>query len=356
MRFFRSSPLFAFLVLLAFAALVRAQNTQLPPPRPVFVPPAPPQIVRLDPGLDAIVAPSAQVEKIAGDLGFTEGPVWQKRGGFLLFSDIPNNVVDKLDRHGNISVFLASSGYDGTVPPPPKPLPYQGGAYLRYLFGSNGLAIDMEGRLILCEHGNRRVTRLEKDGKRTIIADRYEGKRFNSPDDIIVKSDDSIYFTDPPYGLPATHAQQEIPFTGVYRVKDGKVDLLIKDHRGANGLAFTPDEKFLIVNDSAARNYTKYPVKPDGLLGDPTLFYDFSKGGGPVVPDGMKIDSRGDVWATGTNGLWILSPDAKPLGRIELPEVPVNMAFGEKDGKTLFITARTSLYRIRLKVSGPRPH
>jgi gluconolactonase len=314
------------------------------------------QIVRLDPGLDAIVTTSAKVEKIAGDLNFTEGPVWQKRGGFLLFSDIPLNVVDKLDSHGKISVFLANSGYDGTVPPPPKPLPYERGAYLQYLFGSNGLAIDMEGRLILCEHGNRRVTRLEKDGTRTVIADRYDGKRFSSPDDVVVKSDDAIYFTDPPYGLPATKGTREIPFTGVYRVKDGKVDLLIKDLRGANGLAFTPDEKFLIVNDSAGRTYTRYPVNADGLLGDPQLFYDFSKGGGPVVPDGMKIDSRGDVFATGTNGLWILSPEGKALGRIEFPEVPVNMAFGEKDGKTLFITARTSLYRVHLKVSGPKPH
>jgi gluconolactonase len=348
MQIFPRSALLACVALVsfvaAFAAPARAQLPQTP------------QIVRLDPALDAIVSPSAKPENIAGDLSFTEGPVWDRRGGFLLFSDIPANVVDKLDRHGKISVFLEKSGYDGAIPPPPKPLPFAGGAYLRYLFGSNGLAIDREGRLILCEHGNRRVTRLEKDGTRTVLADRWDGKRFSSPDDVVVKSDDAIYFTDPPYGLPATRGEREIPFTGVYRIKDGKVDLLIKDLRGANGLAFTPDERFLIVNDSAARSYTRFPVKPDGLLGDPQLFYDFSKGGGPVVPDGMKIDSRGDVFATGTNGLWILSPDAKPLGRIELPEVPVNLAFGEKDGKTLFITARTSLYRVRLKVSGPHPH
>ncbi len=313
------------------------------------------QVMRMDPGFDEIVPASAQIERIATGFSFVEGPVWVRDGNYLLFSDIPNNVINKWSPDGRVSVFLEESGFSGKIPRPvPKPLTMEN--LLGYLIGSNGTTLDKEGRLIYCTHGNRRVERLEKDGRRTIVADRYEGKRLNSPNDVVTKSDGSIYFSDPPYGLEKMDEdpRKELPFNGVYRVHDGKIQLLTKDLQAPNGLAFSPDEKYLYIDDSGARTYLRYTVKPDGTIENGQLFFDLSKSPDQGVPDGMKIDQKGNIYTCGPGGVWILSPEGKVLGRLKPPEEPANIAWGD-DGKTLYMTAWTSLYRIRLNIPGIRP-
>jgi len=312
-------------------------------------------ILKLDPGLDNIVPESAKVEKAAGGFAFTEGPVWS-HNGYLLFSDIPNNVVNKLASDGKVSVFVRKSGYSGNdALPLPKPFNLEVPAIGPYMTGSNGLTLDKAGDLILCEHGNRQVERIGKDGKRTVVADKYEGKRLNSPNDVVVKSDGAIYFTDPPFGLEATHATSELPFAGVYRVKGGTIEAVIKDLAGPNGIAFSPDEKYLYVDNSNVKTYMRYEVKADGTVTNGKLFYDMSKAPGDGVPDGMKVDTQGNIYGTGPGGVWIMTPEGKVLGRIKLPEVPANLAWGGSDYKTLYLTARRSVYEIRLKIAGIRP-
>ncbi len=301
-------------------------------------------VVRLDPALDAIVPPDAAIEKLATGFKFVEGPVWV-HAGYLLFSDIPNNAVMKWTPDGTVSTFLKASGYDGTGP---GDLP-----------GSNGLTLDHQGRLTICQHGNRRVTRLEKNGKLTVIADRYEGKRFSSPNDLVYKSDGSLYFTGPPYGLAKQDEDpgKELPFNGVYRVAGGKVQLVYKDLSRPNGLAFSPGEKYLYVDNSDEKRkiWMRFEVKPDGTLRGGTVFYDVTKETEEGLPDGMKIDQKGNLYCTGPGGVWIFSPQGKHLGTIKPPEVPANCNWGDRDGKTLYMTARTSLYRVRLKIPGIRP-
>jgi gluconolactonase len=311
-------------------------------------------IVKMDPALDDIVPASAQIEKVAGGFAFVEGPVWMHEGA-LLFSDIPHNVIDKWTSHGTVTVFLKNSGFSGN-PLRPVPQVLSMANLIPTLIGSNGLTLDREGRLIICEHGNRRVERLEKDGHRTIVADRYEGKRLNSPNDVVVKSDGSIYFTDPPFGLQSTDSKAELLFAGVYRAKDGMIEVLTKDLKAPNGLAFSPDEKYLYIDDSGAKTYMKYDVKADGTIANGQLFYDDSKNPAEGVPDGMKIDKKGNMYATGAGGVvYIFSAEGKLLGRLKPPEGPANLAWGDQDGKTLYMTAWSSLYRIRLKIPGIRP-
>ncbi|MGH9376416.1 MAG: SMP-30/gluconolactonase/LRE family protein [Terriglobia bacterium] len=314
------------------------------------------QVIRMDPGFDEIAPASAQIERIATGFSFVEGPVWVREGNYLLFSDIPNNVINKWEPgSGRTSVYLEQSGFSGKIPRAvPKQLTMEN--LLEYLVGSNGTTLDSEGRLIFCEHGNRRVERLEKDGRRTVVADRYDGKRLNSPNDVVTKSDGSIYFSDPPFGLEKMDAdpRKELPFNGVYRVKDGKIQLLTKDMKAPNGLAFSPDEKHLYIDDSGAGTYMRYEVKPDGTIENGQLFFDLSKSPDQGVTDGIKIDHKGNVYACGPGGVWILSPEGKLLGRLKPPEEPANIAWGD-DGKTLYMTAWTSVYRIRLKIPGIRP-
>jgi len=308
--------------------------------------PAVGRIVKLDGALDAIVAENATVDKIATDIKFAEGPLWT-RDGQLLFSDGPANTIYKMSIDGARAVFRTPSGYDGTDLPE------------TFFKGSNGLTMDVQGRLIICEHGNRRLTRLEPNGTLTVLADKFSGRRLNSPDDAVVKRDGSIYFADPPYGLQGqdTDPKKEISFTGVYRWKDGAVDLLAQDLPRANGLGFSPDERFLYVSNSQAQRkvWMRYPVKADGLLDKGTVFLDVTTERAQGVPDGLKLDVTGNLYGTGPGGIWIISPDAKPLGRIELPEVPANMAWGGSDGRTLYITARTSIYKVQMRARGPRP-
>lgn len=304
------------------------------------------KVTSLDRALDEIIPTSPKIEKIAGGFAFVEGPVWVKEG-YLLFSDIPNNVIYKWSPDGGISVFRRSSGYDGTDAAP------------RVFIGSNGLTLDRQGRLIICEHGNRRVTRLEKDDTLTVLADNYQGKRLNSPNDVVCKSDGALHFTDPPYGLPGRDKdrKKELTFNGIYRLFAGKLSLLSRGLTRPNGLAFSPDEKYLYVSNSdpADKIWMRFEVAPDDGLSRGQLFFDVSKNTEEGLPDGLKVDQAGNLYCTGPGGIWIFSPEARHLGTIRVPEIPANCAWGDADGRTLYIAARTSLYRIGLKIPGVRP-
>ncbi|MEG4245550.1 SMP-30/gluconolactonase/LRE family protein [Microcoleus sp. MON2_D6] len=279
--------------------------------------------------MQSILDDSAKLEKLAGDFQFIEGPIWHP-DGFLLFSDIPANIIYKFGSNQQVEVFRRPSGK------------------------ANGNTLDKENRLLTAEHENRRVSRTEKDGKVITLADRYEGKRLNSPNDLVVKSDGSIYFTDPSYGV--SKDQEELGFYGVYRLApDGKLTLLVKDLVLPNGIAFSPDEQKLYVNNSEAGYIAVFDVKPDGTVTNQQLFAELKDASQRGVPDGLKVDVEGNVYSTGPGGVWIFSPDGKLLGKISVPETATNLAWGESDRKTLYITGSTSLYRIRLKIAGVRP-
>jgi gluconolactonase len=307
---------------------------------------SPAKIVRLSPDLDRILPRGTALEKLAGGFQFTEGPVWHP-DGYLLFSDPNANTIYRWSPEGSVSVYRTKSGYTG----------FDIGRY--HQPGSNGLTLDPNGLLTINEHGNRRVTRLERTGQITVLADRYDGKRLNSPNDLVYRSDGILYFTDPPFGLPQTYddSAKDLPFSGVYMVKDGKVTLLTKELRGPNGIAFSPDEKYLYVDnwDLERKVLMRYEVNPDGTLGAGKVFYDFTRERDPVALDGIKVDVEGNVYVSAPGGVWILSPAGKALGRILPPEHDANFAFGDSDSKSLFLTASTGLYRIRMGVPGIRP-
>jgi gluconolactonase len=303
-------------------------------------------VLRLDPAVDAIVPRDATIEKVAGGFEFTEGPLWHP-DGYLLFSDPNANTIYRWSPDGGVSVFRTKSGYAGV----------DVGDYGQP--GSNGLTLDPQGRIAINEHGRRRVVRQERNGVVTVLADRFEGKRLNSPNDLVYKSDGALYFTDPPFGLPKLFddPRKELPHSGVYRVADGRVQLLTRELSGPNGLAFSPDERFLYVDNWDVRRKVimRYPVRDDGTLGAGTVFVDATRSDpGEQAWDGLKVDRQGNVYAAGPGGVWILSPEGKHLGTLRAPETPANMAWGD-DGRTLYLTARTSVYRIRLSVPGIRP-
>lgn len=270
----------------------------------------------------------ARISLVATGFRFTEGPVWFEEGSYLLFSDIPASKIFKLTPDGTVTVFREHSG------------------------NSNGLARDKQGRLIACEHSTRRVTRTENDGSRTILADRFQGKRLNSPNDVVVKSDGSIYFTDPPYGIKPE--EQEQPIQGVYRLSpDGKeLTVVADDFLRPNGLAFSPDEKKLYIDDSSKRRHIRFfDVRPDGTLTNGSIFHNMNVKD-PGSPDGMKIDVLGHIYCTGARGIWVFDTEGLHLGTILTPEQPSNCAWADKDRRTLYITAQTSVYRIRVNVPG----
>lgn len=318
------------------------------------------EVQRLDPSLDQMVPLKATAERIANGFNkWTEGPVWT-RNDTLLFAEIPaNNIVQWVPGKG-ASVFLHPSGYEGTTPfGGPEP-------------GSNGMTLDPEGRVTVAGHARRTVWRFESvDPKAqiTVLADSYQGKKLSSPNDLVYKSDGSLYFTDPPYGLPTqsdTDPLKELQINGVYRIpgarqqKPGappdrdKLQLIIKDLPRPNGIAFSPDEKFLYIADSGKKVWLRYRVLPDGSVTDGSLFLDPSSDHAPGGPDGIRVDKNGNLYGSGPGGVWIISPEGKHLGTIKIPEVVSNIAWGDKDGKTLYITASTSLYRIKLNVAGVR--
>ena len=301
----------------------------------------------LDKRFDELIAPDTKIEKIADDLMWSEGPLWDARTKTLLFSDIPRNVVMSWNADKGVSRFLERSGYTGAAP------------FTGREPGSNGLTFDPQGRLTLCQHGDRRVSRREADGTMTPVAVGFEGKRLNSPNDLVYDNQGVLYFTDPPYGLPGTFKDptKELPHQGVYRVaKDGKITLLTKELEAPNGLAFAPDYKTLYVAQSRADApiWMAYPVKPDGSLDKGRVFADSSKlyKQGDGVPDGLKLDVHGNVWATGPGGVLIYTPDGTLLGRILTGVPTANVAWGEQDNATLFITANHRVLRLRTKTRG----
>jgi len=309
--------------------------------------PVPVEVLRLDPALDAIVPRDATLEQLAGGFRFTEGPVWVREAGFLLFSDPNANNIYRWTPDGEVSIYRTKSGYAGP----------DIGEYGQP--GSNGITLDPLGRLAVAEHGRRRVIRIERTGAITVLADRYDGKRLNSPNDLVYRSDGVLYFTDPPFGLPRFHddPRRELDVTGVFRVRDGRVSLESSELTGPNGLAFSPDERHLYVTnwDPARKVVMRYPVGADGALGRGMVFFDMGAAPGEEALDGIKVDVRGNLYVSGPGGLWIIAPDGKHLGTIRGPELAANFAFGDADGRTLYLTARTGLYRIRLGVAGIRP-
>jgi gluconolactonase len=271
------------------------------------------------------IVESGDPERLATGFQFTEGPIWLPDGS-LLFSDIPANRIYRWTAESNIEVWREPTG------------------------NSNGLTLDREGRLIACEHTTRRVSRTEGDGTVITLADQYQGKRLNSPNDVVVKSDGTIYFTDPPYGIEPEEREQ--PCNGVYRIlMDGTIELLIDDFDRPNGLAFSPDESILYVDDSPRRHVRAFDVQADGRLTNSRILADLDHPQ-PGSPDGMKVDEAGHLFVTGATGIWVFEPDGTHLGVIVTPERPANCAWGDADRKSLYITARTSLYRIRVKVPG----
>ncbi|HQX80824.1 MAG TPA: SMP-30/gluconolactonase/LRE family protein [Vicinamibacterales bacterium] len=299
------------------------------------------QVERISPALDRIVAPGTVPERIAEGFGYTEGPVWMPEG-HLLFGDLPHNVIRRWTPPGRVEVIRLRSGYADADIPPGRAM------------GSNGMTRDAEGRLTICEPGNRRVTRLEPDGRLTILADRFEGKRLNSPNDLVYRSDGSLYFTDPPHGLLHEDRDQlkELPFNGVYRYADGRLQVLSTDLRRPNGIAFSPGEEYLYVSNSDPRRkiWMRYDVRPDGSITNGRVFLDLNARYGQP-PDGLKVDQEGHVYCTCPGGLCVVSPQGVVLGFIRTKYEPSNCAWGD-DGRTLYMTAVRCLYRIRLQIPG----
>lgn len=286
----------------------------------------------LSPELASLIDPSAKVEHLAGGFQFTEGPLWNAGGGFLLFSDIPNNRIHQWTPDGQVSVQREPSGK------------------------SNGLAYDGQERLVACEHANRRVSRTEADGTVQVLADRFDGKRLNSPNDVIVKSDGTIYFTDPPYGLTKEYGEegeQELEFQGVFRLApdSGKLSLVNGDFRRPNGLCFSPDESLLYVNDTERMHIRVFEAGSNGALSGGDVFATLEGENG--APDGMKVDAAGNLFCTGPGGVWIFNPAGDLLGKIRIDEPhTANLAWGGDDFGDLFITACTNVYRVMTRTTG----
>jgi gluconolactonase len=303
------------------------------------------RIERADPRLDALVPPGAVLEKLAEGLDWSEGPVWIRDGGYLLFSDIPRNSVMKWKEGEGLSLFMKPSGYTGQSPRGGEP-------------GSNGLLVDAAGRLVLCQHGDRRLVRVEKDGRWTTLVDRYQGKRLNSPNDAVFKSNGDLYFTDPPYGLLGKDRETlgELGFCGVYRLgTDARLTLLTDRMTRPNGIAFSPDEKTLYVaqSDPERAVWMAFDVTGDGLIANGRVFFDATAWVGKLkgLPDGMKVDQAGNLFAAGPGGINVFSPDGTLLGRINSGEATANCAFGD-DGSTLYVTADMYLCRIKTNTKG----
>jgi gluconolactonase len=297
--------------------------------------------LRMDPVFDSLVPAGAQIEKLAAGFIFTEGPLWRPQG-VLWFSDLIGNVVRQWSPDGTVIEILRPGGYDGNSLP-------AGG-----FNGPNGMTADRDGAVVLCQHGNRRIVRITRDGKVSTVVDRYQGKRLNSPNDLVFHADGSLFFTDPPYGLPRQDEDptKELPFNGVYRFADGKPQLIIEDLHRPNGLAFSPDYKILYVaNSERPKMWMRYDVAADGTVRNGRVFADVDRSQEAGVPDGMKIDALGNMYAAGPGGVWIYSPAGTHLGTIKTPETPANCAWGD-DRKSLYITAVTGLYRVKLAVPG----
>ncbi len=308
------------------------------------------QVDRVAPELDRLIPAGARLEKLAGGFVWTEGPLWNPRARTLLFSDIPRNVIFEWKEGLGTRDFLYPSGYTGAAP--------RGGEV-----GANALTFDAQGRLVFCAQGDRSLVRLDAEGRRTTIADYYLDRRFNSPNDLVYKSNGDLYFTDPPYGLEGHNddPKKELLFNGVYLLRaSGRVVLLTRDLTFPNGLAFSPDEKtlYLSVSDPKRPVIMAYGVRSDGTLGPGRVFFDataLAAKGLPGLPDGMKVDVKGNLFATGPGGVLVLTPQGELLGTINTGETTANCAWGGDDGSTLYITAHTYLCRIKTSTKGHLP-
>jgi gluconolactonase len=320
-------------------------------PAPVAVPPAEVnlEVERLDPALDAIVPANPKLWKLAEGFAFTEGPLWLPAEGVLLFSDPNENRIYRYDPRGEgrLAVFRERSGYAGAD------LAEYGQP------GSNGLALDPDGRLTVCEHGRRRVVRAGAAGAPDeALAERFEGRRLNSPNDLVWRSDGTLYFSDPPFGLPRffDDPRKELPWSGVFAWKDGALRAVSRELAGPNGVALSPDERFLYVTnwDPARKVVLRHAVRPDGSLGPGAVLLDLTEAPGAEALDGVKVDRAGNLYVSGPGGLWVVSPEGRALGVLRGPQLAANFAFGDDDGRTLYLTARTGLYKTRLGVPGTR--
>ena len=300
------------------------------------------EIVRMDKGLDALIAPGTQIEKVAGGFKFTEGPMW--RGGRLWISDVVGDKIYAVSPDGHTELLVDKAG---SYPNPPA------GAYL----GPNAMVTDKDGTVLLAQQGGRKLVRITSDLKLAPFLDRFEGKKFNSPNDLVFARDGSLWFTDPPYGLKDGDKDplKELQHNSVYRYDGHKLVAVVNDLKLPNGIGFSPDGKTLYVSNSGPNMCVmQYRVLPDGTVSEGKLLIDYPKPEGRGVPDGLKVDAAGNVWSTGPGGIRIITPQGKVLGQIKLPETAANIAWGD-DGKTAYITAQTSVYRVRTLVGGEMP-
>ncbi len=318
------------------------QQAPAPPPAEATAPASAGSVVRLDPALDALVPADAVVEKVASGFGFTEGPLWRPSEDRLWFSDVVGNALRAVTPAGEATTLIENSGGISTAP---------AGSFV----GSNGLLADDDGTVLMVQHTNRRIVRVSPDLKMTAVVERYQGKRFNSPNDLVFGPHRAIYFTDPPFGLPQQDQDpaKELDFNGVFRDADGKVDALITDLGRPNGIAFSPDMHTLYVSNTedTRKVWMAYDVADDGSVSNGRVLLDATSDKAEGLPDGMKVDRQGNLFASGPGGIWVISPAGKHLGTIHTAEVPANCAWGD-DGHTLYITAETSVYRIRLTTEG----
>jgi gluconolactonase len=350
--------------LLLFRTLHGATHFDQPSAHKAVLASTPLEVTRLDLSADRIIPPNAYLEKIATGFTWTEGPVWLNNS--LFFADITSNTIRRWTPDGRVIIFLQPSGYKGP------------GTYNGREPGSNGMTLDLTGHLTVAGHAQRDVYKFESldpNAPLTILADTYKSKRLNSPNDLVYRADGSLYFTDPPYGLETqkdSDPKKQLSVNGVFRIpqtaaqKSGapptrdSLQLLISDLPRPNGIAFSPDEKFLYVDNSEPKKtWMRYRVQPDGSLTDPHLLYDATSDSRPGSPDGMKVDREGNIYSSGPGGLWIFSPEGKPLANVSIPERVSNVAWGDADRKTLYITANTSVYRVHLQIPGapmPRTH
>lgn len=337
----RFRPVLLFAFVLAGAVPATAQHgAPAPEGRDV-------KIVSLDPRFDRLVPPGTSVERVAQGLTWVEGPAWDRRRNQLLFTDIPNNVVYAWDPTAGLREFLKPSGYTGSAPFPAGAEP-----------GANGLAFDIDGRLLLCQHGDRRIARLMPDGRLETVVERYEGKRLNSPNDVIVAPNGDLFFTDPPFGLPKQFEDpgRELGFNGVYRLaRNGSLTLLTRELSAPNGLALSPSGRTLYVSNADTQRpvWMAYDLMADGSVASSRVLYDgralVAQAAG--VPDGMDIDVQGNLFAAAPGAVLVIAPDGTLLGRMDFGIAVSNTAWGE-DGSVLYITASTAVYRVRLATTG----